>query len=140
MNRRCLLNKSLITSLSANQTNALPDIFLCQDNAIQKNLQNYPKAFAPLDGKVDISDAVLIMQYLSNPEKYPISDKGIDLGDVCNRGDGLTGLDALSIQKYEAHSITSLPESYNTETPEQPVTQTTTVPAPYLGTTTTTTR
>jgi len=49
------LQQKLITSLSANQTNALPDIFLCQDNAIQKNLQNYPKAFASLDGKVDLS-------------------------------------------------------------------------------------
>lgn len=49
------LQQKLITSLSANQTDSLPDIILMQDNAIQKNMQNYPKAFAPLNGKVDLS-------------------------------------------------------------------------------------
>ncbi len=49
------LQQKLITSLSANDTSSLPDIILCQDNAIQKNAQNYPKAFAPLDGKIDFS-------------------------------------------------------------------------------------
>ena len=49
------LQQKLITSLSANTTENLPDIILCQDNAIQKNLQNYPKAFLPLDGKVDLT-------------------------------------------------------------------------------------
>jgi len=49
------LQQKIITSLSANQTSTLPDIILCQDNAIQKNMQNYPKAFKALDGKVDLS-------------------------------------------------------------------------------------
>lgn len=49
------LQQKLITSLSANDTSSLPDIILCQDNAIQKNLSNYPKAFEPLNGKVDLS-------------------------------------------------------------------------------------
>lgn len=49
------LQQKLITSLSSNQTGSLPDIILCQDNAIQKNMQNYPKAFVALDGKVDLS-------------------------------------------------------------------------------------
>ena len=31
------------------------DIILCQDTAMQKNISNYPNAFYPLDGKVDIS-------------------------------------------------------------------------------------
>ncbi len=48
------LQQKLITSLSANQTSSLPDIILCQDNAIQKNIQNYPNAFASLDGKVNL--------------------------------------------------------------------------------------
>ena len=52
------------------------------------------------------------MQWLANPEKYPISEQGIKNADVFNRGDGVTGLDALSIQKYEAKSLTALPESY----------------------------
>ena len=50
------LQQKLITSLSSNQTNTLPDIILCQDNAIQKNVMNYPDAFFPLNGKVDLSN------------------------------------------------------------------------------------
>jgi len=50
------LQQKLITSLSANDTSSLPDIILMQDNAIQKNLTNYPKAFAPVSGKVDLSN------------------------------------------------------------------------------------
>lgn len=49
------LQQKLITSLSSNDTSSLPDIILCQDNAILKNVTSYPKAFLPLDGKVDLS-------------------------------------------------------------------------------------
>ena len=48
------LQQKLITSLTANDTKSLPDIILCQDSAMQKNMTNYPKAFYPLDGKVDL--------------------------------------------------------------------------------------
>lgn len=49
------LQQKLITSLSANATQNLPDIILMQDNAIQKNIMNYPEAFVPLNGKIDLS-------------------------------------------------------------------------------------
>jgi lactose/L-arabinose transport system substrate-binding protein len=49
------LQQKLVTSLSSNQTDNLPDIVLMQDNAIQKNVVVYPKAFLPLNGKVDVS-------------------------------------------------------------------------------------
>ncbi len=49
------LQQKLIASLSANDTSSLPDIILCQDNAILKNVSSYPNAFLPLDGKVDLS-------------------------------------------------------------------------------------
>ena len=49
------LQQKLITSLSANDTSNLPDIILMQDNAIQKNMSNYPKAFLPLGDKIDLS-------------------------------------------------------------------------------------
>lgn len=49
------LQQKLITSLTANDTSSLPDIILCQDNALQKNIANYPDAFLPLDGKIDLS-------------------------------------------------------------------------------------
>lgn len=50
------LQQKLITNLSSGEAKNLPDIILCQDNAIQKNMQNYPTAFLPLDGKVALSD------------------------------------------------------------------------------------
>ena len=58
------------------------------------------------DGKVDISDAVLIMQSLANPSKYGINgsdnnhitDDGFIRADV--DGKGVTNMDALTIQKY----------------------------------------
>jgi lactose/L-arabinose transport system substrate-binding protein len=49
------IQQKLITSLSARQTDNLPDIILMQDNAIQKNVMNYPNAFLPVNDKVDIS-------------------------------------------------------------------------------------
>ncbi len=49
------LQQKLITSLSANDTSSLPDIILCQDGAIQKNISNFPDAFYSLDGNVDLS-------------------------------------------------------------------------------------
>ena len=57
------------------------------------------------DGKVDLSDAVLIMQSLANPEKYGvngsdekhITEEGYRLADI--DGDGVTNMDALEIQK-----------------------------------------
>jgi lactose/L-arabinose transport system substrate-binding protein len=49
------IQQKLTTSLSANQTDSLPDILLMQDNAIQKNVSTFPNAFLPIDGKVDMS-------------------------------------------------------------------------------------
>ncbi len=79
---------------------------------------NYVYGDANIDGTVDISDAVLIMQNLSNPSKYGengtdkahITAKGIKYGDVSGNGDGLTNKDALAIQRYMLKLISSLPE------------------------------
>ncbi|MDE5835088.1 MAG: glycoside hydrolase family 9 protein, partial [Ruminococcus sp.] len=57
---------------------------------------------ANCDGKVNISDAVLIMQSISNPSEYHLSEEGIRNADVYNHGDSITNADALSIQKVEA--------------------------------------
>ncbi len=66
---------------------------------------------ANCDGKVSISDAVAILQYIANKDKFPLSAKAADNADVYNRGDGITASDALSIQKLDAGIITALPES-----------------------------
>lgn len=64
-----------------------------------------------------MSDAVLIMQSLSNPDKYGIdgsdashiTEQGILNADCCNKGDGITNEDALAIQKYKLEIVDSLP-------------------------------
>lgn len=73
---------------------------------------------ANCDGTVDLSDAVIIMQSISNPSKF--GEKGTDKthittqgqinGDVSGNKDGLTNKDALAIQKYMLQLITTLPE------------------------------
>lgn len=58
------------------------------------------------DGTVDLSDAVLIMQSLANPSRYGVngSDDNHITEEGCYRadvdGDGVTNMDALTIQKY----------------------------------------
>ena len=66
------------------------------------------------DGKVELADAILIMQSLANPNKYGLTGtdskhltaQGKTNGDI--NGDGITSDDALSIQKYLLHLISSL--------------------------------
>ena len=74
---------------------------------------------ANCDGKVDLSDAVLIMQSLSNPSKYGengndahhLTPQGRINGDCESIGNGLTNKDALAIQKLMLDIISSLPET-----------------------------
>ena len=62
------------------------------------------------DGTVNISDAVLIMQSISNPSEYNLSEQGRKNADVVD-GDGVTNADALAIQMVEAKllKISDLP-------------------------------
>ncbi len=72
---------------------------------------------ADCDGEILLNDAILIMQAVGNPDAYGINgsekthitEQGRINGDVSNTGDGLTNLDALSIQKYLIGIITELP-------------------------------
>lgn len=68
---------------------------------------------ADCSGEVNINDAVKVMSFVSNSNLYPLSDEGADNADVSSRGDGISNMDALSIQKYLAEILTSLPESYS---------------------------
>lgn len=54
------------------------------------------------DGKVEIADATLILQYLTNKDEYKLTEQGMKNADCANNGDGVTGLDALAIQKMDA--------------------------------------
>ncbi|MCR5109342.1 MAG: leucine-rich repeat protein [Ruminococcus sp.] len=62
---------------------------------------------ANCDGQVSMADAVLIMQYISNPNKYSengtdknhITEQGKKNADIAGENDGVTNADALAIQK-----------------------------------------
>ena len=72
--------------------------------------QNILYGDANLDGAVDVSDAVLIMQTMANPAKYKLTDQGRLNADVQGNDDGITSKDALAIQKYKLEMIDELPE------------------------------
>ena len=67
---------------------------------------------ANLDGEVTLADALAILQYVANSEKYPMSDEAIRNADVYDNGDGVTAMDALTIQQRDAKMITKLPYSF----------------------------
>lgn len=53
---------------------------------------------ANVDEDVNVADAVLIMQALSNPSNYKLTEQGLLNADVADNGDGVTTKDALAIQ------------------------------------------
>lgn len=55
---------------------------------------------ANLDRDVNISDAVCIMQFIANPDKFRFSSQAMENADVTGDNDGVTSRDALVIQKY----------------------------------------
>lgn len=71
---------------------------------------------ANCDGSVNLADAVMIMQYLSNPAKYGldapggITEQGLINADVKGNGDGVTNLDALTIQRFSLGIVEELPD------------------------------
>ncbi len=78
---------------------------------------------ANCDGEVNMADAVLIMQYLANPNKYGLNGtgtshmtaQGLANADVYDSGDGVSSADALSIQKYLLQLVKTLPESVSSQ-------------------------
>ncbi|MBQ8297662.1 MAG: hypothetical protein IJX77_07765, partial [Ruminococcus sp.] len=66
---------------------------------------------ADLSGDVNINDAVKIMSYVTDSAKYPMTEAEINSADVYQRGDGLSNMDALAVQKKLAQLINDLPET-----------------------------
>ena len=60
---------------------------------------------ANCDNKVNMADAVAVLQFLANSEKYPLSQQGQTNAD-CDGTVGLSGLDAIMIQKIDAGEVT----------------------------------
>ncbi len=63
---------------------------------------------ANLDGKVSISDAVRILQYIANSSKYALEKQAVINADIDGKS-GVTGQDASEIQKYDAKIINKFP-------------------------------
>ena len=51
------------------------------------------------DNETKMNDAVLVMQSISNPDRFELDEWGEFNADVANTGDGITPYDALGIQK-----------------------------------------
>ena len=65
---------------------------------------------ANCDNTVDIADATKILQYIGNGDKYTLSAEGELLADCYDPGSGITAMDALAVQKFDAKVIKDLPE------------------------------
>ncbi|HBB71726.1 MAG TPA: endoglucanase [Ruminococcus sp.] len=62
---------------------------------------------ANCDSKINVSDAVSVLQYVANKSKYPLDAEGLANAD-CDGETGITGGDALAIQQADA-GLVSLP-------------------------------
>lgn len=67
---------------------------------------------ADLDGDVTIADVTIVLSAAASPNNAKIKPQGRINADVYQRGDGISSLDAVSIQKFLAFIIKDLPESY----------------------------
>ena len=63
---------------------------------------------ANVDKKINVADAVAILQYVANKSKYGLSNQGIINADVDGES-GITGTDGITVQKYDAGVLKSLP-------------------------------
>ncbi|MBR6394212.1 MAG: hypothetical protein IKS13_05270 [Ruminococcus sp.] len=66
---------------------------------------------ADCSGEVRMNDAVRIMQSVANPDEYSLTVRGASNADVHERGDGVSNMDALAVQKYLIKAG-ELPASY----------------------------
>ncbi len=60
---------------------------------------------ANCDNQVDIADATLVLQSIGNSDKYVLSKQGAINADVLDHGTGITTMDSLVIQMYDAKLI-----------------------------------
>lgn len=61
-----------------------------------------------LDGKITVSDAVGVLQFIANQKKYALKEQALRNAE-CDGVDGITGGDAAAIQKMDAGLVKQLP-------------------------------
>ena len=93
---------------SGNGIEKTADIFALADVIPEKSTETV-YGDANEDGRVSISDSVMILQYLANNDKFPLTEQGKINGDV-DGVEGISGKDAYIIQMYDAGE-TQLPVS-----------------------------
>lgn len=64
---------------------------------------------ANTDKKVTLADALAILQYVANEDKYPLTDEGKLNADCYNPGDGITANDSVAVQRFDTKLIDKLP-------------------------------
>ncbi len=70
-----------------------------QDESDLIDIINSEAGDADCDGIVKMNDVVLILQTISNPDRFSLTPQGSFNGDIANTGEGITAADALEIQK-----------------------------------------
>lgn len=60
---------------------------------------------ANLDGDVSLGDALAILQFIANKEKYPMDEQAQLNADCVDPGSGITGLDAIAVQLIDVQYI-----------------------------------
>ncbi|MDE6664993.1 MAG: dockerin type I repeat-containing protein, partial [Ruminococcus sp.] len=80
-----IIPEDLVMINATDVVNELPEVTLAGD--------------ANEDGEVNISDAVLIMQSIANPEEFELTWQGMANADIYGDGDGVTLMDAFTIQE-----------------------------------------
>ncbi len=85
----------------------------CEMDAFALAASNFNVVYGDVNGNgdVDVADAIAVMSYVTNSEKFPLSNEQLLAGDVYQAGDGVGINDAVSIQKYLTKLISVLPES-----------------------------
>lgn len=72
-----------------------------EDGNVPDGMEKTDAGDANCDGKVNVSDAVTVLQYVANREKYPMSPQGMTNADI-DGVRGITGTDAMVIQQIDA--------------------------------------
>ena len=98
------LQTRLITAATANQLDTLPDIFLCQDNAFQKNVINYPEIFSDLT-----NSGIKFSDFASAKVAYSVID-GKNFGVPFDNGTAINCLrtDVLAEAGYTVADFTDI--------------------------------
>ena len=77
-----------------------------EDTWIAGGIMDIHYGDANADGKLSVSDSVAILQFIANKDKYSMSRSAQASADCYNPGDGVTPMDALTINRVDAGELT----------------------------------